>query len=87
MDDPNRRNHIFGEPRHNLAVLIRHYGSEEAASQAIMDAVNAAHESGNLIVDSGGRYRQGLDVGGHSVMVSGRVIDGVVRVGTAWIPR
>ena len=56
MDDPNRRDHIFGEPRHNLDVLIRQYGNEEAAGQAIVEAVNAAFESGSLTVDDNGLY-------------------------------
>jgi len=86
MDDPNRRHHIFGEPRHNLDELVRQFGSEEAAGQAITDVVNAAHESDNLIVDNRGRYSQIFDVGGHLVTISGRVINGIVRVGTAWIP-
>jgi len=33
MDDPNRRRHIFGEPRHNLDPLVRQYGGEEAAGK------------------------------------------------------
>jgi hypothetical protein len=86
MDDPNRRNHIFGEPRHNLDVLIRQYGSEEAAGEAIVEAVNAAFERGDLIVDADGLYMQVFEVGGNSVTVSGRVMDGAVRIGTAWIP-
>jgi len=86
MDDANRRNHIFGEPRHNLDSLVRQCGSEEAAGEAIVAAVNAAFESGNLIVDDDGLYKQGFDVRENSVTVSGRVINGVVRVSTAWIP-
>jgi hypothetical protein len=54
--------------------------------QAIVDAINAAFESGNLTVDDHGLYKQVFDVGGNSVTVSGRIIDGVVRVATAWIP-
>lgn len=86
MDDPNRRNHIFGEPKHNLDTLVRQYGSEETAGRAIVEAVNATFERGNLTVDDNGRYQQVFDVGGNSVTVSGRIIDGAVRVGTAWIP-
>ena len=86
MDDPNRRRHIFGEPRHNLEPLVRQYGSEEAAGRAIEEAVNAALNNGDLIIDSNGLYKQMFDVGGSSVTVSGRVIDGAVYVGTAWIP-
>jgi len=86
MDDPNRRRHIFGEPRHDLEPLVRQYGSEEAASQAIENAVNAAFDGGDLIIDDNGLYEQVFDISGNSVTVSGRVIDGTVRVGTAWIP-
>jgi len=83
MDDPNRCHHIFGERRHNLAPLVRDYRDEEAAAQAIEDAVGGAFEAGQLIVDDDGMYKQMFDISGHSVMVSGRVIDGVVHVGTA----
>jgi hypothetical protein len=86
MDDPNRRRHIFGEPRHNLEPLVRQYGSEEAAGQAIDDAVNAAFHNGDLAVDDNGLYKQVFDIGGNSVTVTGRVIDGTVHVATAWIP-
>jgi len=86
MDDPNRLRHIFGEKRHNLGRLVRVYGSESAAAEAIAGAVEAALRSGELIVDGNGLYRQVFDIGGVSVTVSGRVIDGVARVGTAWIP-
>jgi len=51
MDDPNRRRHIFGEPRHNLDPLVRQYGGEEAAGQAIENAVSAAFDGGDLIID------------------------------------
>ena len=85
MDDPNRRSHIFGEPTHNLDVLVQQYGSAEAAGRAIVEAVNTALENGNLIVDDRDLFKQVFDVGGNSVTVSGRVIDGVARVATAWI--
>ena len=57
-----------------------------AAGDAIVGAVNAAFERGDLIVDANGLYVQVFEVGGNSVTVSGRVIDGAVRIGTAWIP-
>ncbi len=86
MDDPNRRRHIFGELRHNLEPLVRQYGGEETAGQAIENAVNAAFDGGDLIIDDNGLYEQVFDISGNSVTVSGRVIDGTVHVGTAWIP-
>lgn len=86
MDDPNRRRHIFGEPRHNLEPLVQQCGGEEAAGQAIEIAVNSAFDSGNLIMDGDGFYQQVFDIGGNSVTVRGRVINGTVHVGTAWVP-
>lgn len=86
MDNPNRRRHIFGEPRHNLEPLIRQCGGEEAAGQAIENAVNAAFEGGDLIIDDNGIYKQVFDTGGNLAVVSGRVIDGTVHIATAWIP-
>jgi hypothetical protein len=87
MLDPNRRRHIFGEPRHNLDGLARHYGGEEAAGRAIVEAVANAYSTGNLAVDDDGLFKQVFEIGGNSVTVSGRVVDGVARVATAWIPR
>lgn len=86
MDDPNRLRHIFGEPRHNLARLVRLCGSEVAAAEAIGGAVEATLRRGELIVDNNGLYRQVFAIRGVSVTVSGRVVDGVARIGTAWMP-
>jgi hypothetical protein len=86
MDHRNKLNHIFANPNHNLDALVRHYGTEEEASRAIVDAVNQAHLDGNLSTDQLGLYKQVFDVGGYPVMVAGRIINGRVRIGTAWIP-
>jgi hypothetical protein len=85
MDDPNKRHHIFGNPDHNLDALIGQYGSEEAAGEAIVEAVNQAYRAGILVLDAQGRYRQVVEVGGYPVTVGGRVVIGVARVGSAWI--
>ena len=86
MDDPNKWRHIFGNPNHNLDALVRHYGSEEEAARAIVDAVNQARHAGTLSTDNRGVYEQVFDVGGDPVMVRGRIVNGLVRIGTAWIP-
>jgi len=83
--DPNKRRHIFGEPRHRLDRLVRLYGSEAAAAEAIGSRIEAAFKNGELIFDSNGLFRQVFDIGGISVTVSGRVIEGIPRVGTAWV--
>lgn len=65
MDDPNRRNHIFGEPKHNLDELVRQCGGEEEAGQAIDLAANASFGGGNLITDGRGYFKQAFDIGGN----------------------
>jgi hypothetical protein len=86
MDDLNKRNHIFANPNHNLEALVRHYGSKEEAARAIVDTVNQAQQDGKISTDKDGLYKQLFDVGGYPVMVAGRIVNGLVRIGTAWIP-
>lgn len=54
--------------------------------RAIVEAVDREYRAGSLILDTLGRYRQALQVGGHLVTVGGRIVNGAVRVGSAWIP-
>jgi hypothetical protein len=86
MDDANKLRHLFGNADHNLDRLVRRYGSEAAAGQAILDAIQEAYDRGDLIVDALGNYRQVFCVGGYSVTVRGRVVNGIARIGSAWIP-
>ena len=86
MDDPNDLHHVFGNPRHNLDQFVRQRGSEELAGQEIDTAVDGAFMSGNLILDDAGLYRQVFNIGGSFVIVSGSVVNGIVRIGTAWSP-
>jgi hypothetical protein len=85
MDDPNKLHHIFGRPRHGLDNLVRRYGGEEAAGEAIYGAARAALESGSLRVNTVRYYRQVFDVAGIRVTVSGRAVSGIARIGTAFI--
>ena len=85
MDDPNKRHHIFGNPDHNLAGLVQQCGGEEAAGRAIVEAVDQAYRDGKLVIDWLGRYRQVFEIGGYRVMVRGRIVNGVARVGSAWV--
>jgi hypothetical protein len=85
MDDPNKLRHGFGNPDHNLDALVQVCGSEEAAGRAIVEAVNQAYRDGSLVVDTLDRYTQVFEVGGYLVTVRGKIVNGVVRVGSAWI--
>jgi hypothetical protein len=83
--DPNKRIHIFGNPRHNLASLMAEFRDEEAAFGAMQAAVDAALARGELRVDTRGRYRSVVDIGSCRVTVRGAVVDGAARIGSAWM--
>jgi hypothetical protein len=83
MSDPNKLRHIFGNPNHNLGPLVQHYGSEGAAFCAIKDEVNRACQDGRLVTDTHGLYQQVFDIGGYSVIIKGRIVNGHVHIGTA----
>jgi len=86
VNEPNKRNHIFANPNHNLDALVQHYGSEDEAFRAIVEAVNQAWQAGKISTNRDGRYEQVFDVGGYPVRVRGQIHNGLVRIGTAWLP-
>jgi len=80
--DPNKLKHIFGQPRHNLSDVVKQLGSEEKAFNAIQQATETAVRSQGLK----GVFETVVKVGTKSVTVRGNVIDGAVKIGTAFIP-
>ena len=50
------------------------------------DEVNKAYQDGRLVTDTYGVYQQVFNVGGYSVVIKGRLINGHVHIGTAWGP-
>ena len=79
--DTNKLNHIFGKGAHNLGPLVARFGSEAAAYAALERATQAAVRSQGL----SGVYRVTVNVGGQAVEVTGKVVNGIVRIGTAYI--
>ena len=78
--DPNKLNHIFGNPGHNLDPVVQQFGSQTAAYDAIEQAV------ANNLGTGTGTYTTVVNVGGKSVTVSGAYVNGVPKIGTAFIP-
>ncbi|SDF86819.1 DUF637 domain-containing protein [Sporomusa acidovorans] len=81
--DPNKLNHIFGKAEHNLGpFLAKYWGNQVSAYVAIQ---KAAQEQ---IIAKGitGVFEETVNVGGELITVRGNVVDGVVKVGTAFIP-
>ena len=80
--DSNKLNHIFGNSRHNLDKVVESLGSQEKAFDAIRSATELAVQSQKLT----GLYEVTVQVGGAQVTVQGKVVEGVARIGTAYIP-
>jgi RHS repeat-associated protein len=79
--DPNKLNHLFGKPQHNLGPVVQQFGSQQAAYNAIEQALNAQVPGGGT-----GPFSTVVNVGGYNVTVTGAYVNGVPRIGTAYVP-
>lgn len=76
--DANKLNHIFGKAEHGLDPLVQRFGSQEAVVEQMYRGLEAA-------VPASGRFTVTRLIGGQSVVIDGAVVDGVPRIGTAYI--
>jgi len=85
--DTNKLNHIFNKIEHNLDPLVNYFGSQTAAFNAVQQAAQAQVTANGLtgIFDSANNPII-VNVGRQVVHVGGSVIDGVLKVGTFFIP-
>ena len=76
----NKINHIFGKAAHNLGVLVQHFGTEAKAYAALEEATT------QHVVAKGitGTFEEVVSVGGTNVTVRGAVVNGAVKIGTAF---
>ncbi|WP_239014657.1 RHS repeat-associated core domain-containing protein [Archangium violaceum] len=87
--DPNKMNHIFGKAEHALDAFVKAHGSRERAFLAIHEAANKALQEGKIVPGPNGMLPLGnagpvIDVAGTQIrLIGGRVIDGVLYVGSA----
>ncbi|WP_126962104.1 RHS repeat-associated core domain-containing protein [Xanthomonas arboricola] len=77
----NKIGHIFGQARHNLGGLVNTFGGEAKAFKALEKATVKAVDA-----SKSGKFETVVKVGGQNVTVRGAVVDGQVKVGTAFIP-
>ena len=81
--DPNKLHHIFGKPKHNLGQVLQKFGgSQKMVFGAIESATKVVVKAKRLT----GIFQTSVQVGGTQVRVGGSVVDGVVKIGTAFIP-
>ena len=79
--DKNQLHHIFDNPRHELDWLVQEEGGEEKALSALKTAVQQ-----QLMPTEGETFkRSSIVLNGRTVFVSGRVVDGFIRISSAYI--
>jgi hypothetical protein len=86
----NQANHIFGDKtlaKHNLSDFLKSFsGDKIKATEAITSAVQNQQNTGLLSSLQNGNFVTNVQISGFNVTVSGRVVSGVARVGTAFMP-
>jgi hypothetical protein len=74
----NKLAHVFAEG-HNLEPLVQQVGSQQAVVRAILSGLRG-------LTPSAGAFEGTIVIGGESVVVRGAVVNGVVKIGTAFVP-
>lgn len=75
---PEKLDHI-SVPKHNLDPLVRQFGSREAVVDQMLRGVSGR-------TPASGVFEIPVSIGGQTVVVRGAVVDGVVKLGTAFTP-
>ncbi len=78
----NDVNHVFGNPGHNLDPVAAEFGSPQQAYIALQKAVQNAVQERNIQ----GIFETEVQVGSRTVTVRGNAINGIAKIGTAFIP-
>jgi hypothetical protein len=76
----NKINHIFKQTKHNLDGLVQQYGSP-AAAYAALEKATVEHITARGVTS---QFEEVVNVGGTNVTVRGAVVNGVVKIGTAF---
>ena len=84
----NKIKHIWEKPAHALGPVINAFGSPAAAHRALMRALNAKHAAGRINIwnTATGEFVTSLRLGGQTVTVRGVIVDGAIKIGSAFRP-
>ena len=77
--DPNKLNHLFEKAQHGFDPLVEQFGSREAVVEEMYRGLQG-------LVPETGRFTVTRIIGGQSVLIDGAVVNGVPRIGTAYVP-
>lgn len=78
---PAKLDHVIDPEKHGFADLVARTGGREQAMRRIVDSLG---DAGDL--PARGRFEVGRIIDGEKVTIRGSVVDGVPRIGTAFIP-
>jgi RHS repeat-associated protein len=76
--EPNKLNHLFAKQQHGLDGLVGRYGSQEAVVEQMYRGLEG-------LTPSEGLFSVTRTIGGQAVTIDGRVVNGIPRIGTAYI--
>ena len=76
--EPNKLNHLFAKQQHGLDGLVQRYGGQEAVVEQMYRGLSS-------VTPSDGLFSVTRRIGGQAVTIDGRVVNGIPRIGTAYI--
>jgi hypothetical protein len=76
--EPNKLNHLFAKQQHGLDGLVEHYGSQGAVVEQMYRGLSG-------VTPRDGLFSVTRTIGGEAVTIDGRVVNGIPRIGTAYI--
>jgi hypothetical protein len=79
--DANKLHHVFDNPAHKLDSLVAKYGGDRSATMTAIWETTQKEMTRRGVT---GVFEETVNVGGTMVTVRGRVVDGIVRIGTAF---
>ena len=74
---------MFNNPGHLLDEFVRAHGGQTGAMTAIVKGLLA----GDIPTGGDGQFEVQRTIDGVTITIRGRVVDGVPRIGTAFVPR
>ncbi|MCX4237245.1 polymorphic toxin-type HINT domain-containing protein [Streptomyces ortus] len=78
---PANLEHVIDPAKHGFGDLVARTGGREEALRSIMDSLHGATD-----FPAAGRYEVNREIAGETVTIRGAVVNGVPRLGTAFIP-
>ena len=82
--DVNKLHHIFGQSKHNFDEFLRAFNGDQKLAYNKLFKETTKYVNTNGITGQFDKIT--VNVIGYDITVSGIVIDGIVNIGTAYIP-